>query len=167
MKTIGVLSDTHGFVHPATHVFFKNCDEIWHAGDVGNVEVIGTLSDIARVVAVSGNIDDYSIKNLFPEIQVFDLEQKKILITHIGGHPGKYAKGINDLLMKYKPDIFICGHSHILRIMYDHSHNLLFVNPGAAGRIGIHQKITFLRFKIRQGNISDMEIFETDRSKIQ
>jgi putative phosphoesterase len=167
LKTIGVLSDTHGFIHPSTQDFFKDCDEIWHAGDVGNIEVIGKLKGISKVVAVPGNIDDQTIRNLFPEIQVFELELKKILITHIGGYPGKYAKGIRELLLKFKPDIFACGHSHILRIMYDHSNNLLFVNPGAAGRIGIHQKITLLRFKLHQGNISDMEIFETDRSEKQ
>lgn len=163
MKIIGVISDTHGYVHAATTDFFKGCNQIWHAGDIGDIKVIEQLSASSEVIAVSGNIDDYRIRQLFPEIQVFEIEGKKVLITHIGGYPGKYARGIRNLFEKFRPDIFVCGHSHILRIMYDNLNNLLFINPGAAGKTGIHQKITFLRFKLQQGNISDMEIFEAGR----
>lgn len=167
MKTIGLLSDTHGYVHPATGSFFGGCDEIWHAGDIGDSSVTDQLSSISPVVAVYGNIDGHGIRQQFPETQIFETEKKKVLMIHIGGYPGKYARGVQELILKHQPDIFICGHSHILRVMYDQKYNLLYMNPGAAGKYGIHQKITLMRFNLHEGSISNLEIHETERSRIK
>jgi hypothetical protein len=167
LKKIGLLSDTHGYVHPATGSFFGSCDEIWHAGDIGDLLVTDQLSAISKVVAVFGNIDGHHIRQQFPEVQIFEAERKKVLMMHIGGYPGKYARGVQNLLVKHQPDIFICGHSHILRVMYDKKNNLLFINPGAAGKHGMHQKITLVRFELHEGTISNLEIYEAERNRLK
>jgi uncharacterized protein len=165
MKSIGLLSDTHGFLHPRVFDFFDTCDEIWHAGDIGTLEVSEQLAAFKPLRAVYGNIDNQSIRNIYPETLIFQTENLKVMITHIGGYPGKYSSGIKKYILEQKPKLFIAGHSHILKIIPDPSLNLLFINPGAAGIHGFHQKITLLRFKISDDRIHDLEIFETDRNK--
>ena len=138
MKRIGVLSDTHGFVPPQVYDFFKDCDELWHAGDIG----WGVLEDLQKfkpVRAVYGNTDDHVLRFEAPKTQMFDCEGLRVIMTHIGGWPGHYPKEVKQLLVNEKPDIFVCGHSHILRVMYDSELELLHINPGAAGRVGFHK----------------------------
>lgn len=165
MLKIGLLSDTHGFIHPRVFDFFGQCDEIWHAGDIGSVEAAQKLADFKPFRAVYGNIDDHHLRTMYPEKRVFSAEKVKVYLTHIGGYPGNYARGIKQELIHHQPKLFICGHSHILKVMPDARLNLLHINPGAAGMHGFHQKITFLRFQIHQEKIQEMEILEIDRNK--
>ena len=125
MIKIGLLSDTHGYIDPKVYTYFRDVDEIWHAGDIGTMEAADELSEFKKLRAVFGNIDNQLIRSVFREVEIFNLDSVKILITHIGGYPGRYAKGIKQLLMSEKPDIFICGHSHILKVMYDKNLQLL------------------------------------------
>ena len=163
MKRIGLLSDTHGWLNPAIYDFFKDCDEIWHAGDIGNDDVAIELAAFKKLRAVYGNIDDWEIRADFPQFQIFTVEEMKVVMTHIGGYPNAYAPGIKQLLLDEKPDIFISGHSHILKVMRDQNLGLLHLNPGAAGMKGFHKKVTMLRFKIDGKEISEMDIYEADR----
>ena len=176
MTKIGLLSDTHGWVNPAIYDFFKDCDEIWHAGDIGNDDVAIELSAfinrdidnssklaINRFRAVFGNIDDWGIRADYPQFQIFQIEDMKVVMTHIGGYPNAYAPGIRQILLEEKPDIFISGHSHILKVMRDPYLGLLHLNPGAAGLKGFHKKVTMLRFQIDGKIASNLEIYEADR----
>jgi len=163
MTRIGLLSDTHTYLHPKIFELFKDCDEIWHAGDIGNLETINNLQKFKSVKAVYGNIDGQDIRISFPEVQAFTVENKKVLMIHIGGYPGRYEKRARLLIEKEKPDIFVSGHSHILKVMYDHKYELLHMNPGAAGKYGLHPKITMLRFTIDKSEIKDLEILEFDK----
>lgn len=181
MTKIGLLSDTHGWVNPAIYDFFKDCDEIWHAGDIGNDDVAIELSAFInrkvtdngqqfscssvcnRFRAVFGNIDDWGIRTDYPQFQIFQIEDMKVVMTHIGGYPNAYAPGIKQLLLEEKPDIFISGHSHILKVMRDPHLGLLHLNPGAAGLKGFHKKVTMLRFQIEGKIASNLEIYEADR----
>lgn len=160
MTRIGLLSDTHSFIHPRAFEFFKDVDEIWHAGDIGNAETINSLIKIKPVRAVYGNIDGHELRSAFPQDLIFKIEDLKVLITHIGGYPGRYDKRIPSLLMQHKPGLFICGHSHILKIMFDKKYNCLFVNPGAAGKYGFHLSITMVRFVISGDQMKDMEVLD-------
>ena len=163
MKRIGLLSDTHGFISKKILEFFKECDEIWHAGDIGNIETAVVLSDFKPLKAVYGNIDGTDVRIEYPNFQIFTCEDVKVLITHIGGYPGKYEKCIKEIIQKIKPNLFISGHSHILKVMYDKEYDLLHINPGAAGNSGLHKKQTAIRFIIEGKDIKDLEIWEKDR----
>lgn len=163
MKIIGLLSDTHGFIHPRVFDFFKDCDEIWHAGDIGNADAADALSNFKPLRAVYGNIDGHVLRTMFPEIAIFTIEKVKVVMTHISGYPGRYAQGIQALVQLNRPQLLIGGHSHILKVIYDKKHDFLFMNPGAAGKQGIHQKITMIKFQITEDRIHDLEIFEIDR----
>lgn len=163
MTKIGLLSDTHGWIFPSVYEFFKDCDEIWHAGDIGGTDVARCLSSFKPLKAVYGNIDDYRIRQMFPKIQIFTVENVKVMMTHIGGYPDHYESGIKELIIKEKPNIFISGHSHILKVMNDHKLNLLHINPGAAGNSGFHKVITMIRFQIDGSEISKMELYEKKR----
>jgi len=163
MKKIGLLSDTHGYLHEGIREFFGNVDEIWHAGDFGNKEVIDQLEEIAPLRGVYGNIDDPLIRAHFPEDNVFSMEGAKIYMRHIGGYPGKYQPKALKTIINEKPDLFISGHSHILKVINDQKRKLLHMNPGAAGKAGFHKKITALRFKIREGRFEHLEVFEAPR----
>lgn len=165
MKKIGLLSDTHGWFNPKILDFFKGCDEIWHAGDIGTTEVADRLSEFKRLRAVFGNVDGQELRLMFPKIQIFNVEDVKVVMTHIGGYPGRYETGMTLLLASEKPDIFISGHSHILKVMRDPAMNLLHINPGAAGNSGFHKVITMVRFQIDGKDISNMEVYELDRKK--
>lgn len=157
---IGVLSDTHSFLHPKVLNFLKSCDEIWHAGDIGNLEILNELSKIAKVRAVYGNIDDDKIRITCPENAVFEVEGMKVFMTHIGGYPGRYYPKARKIIDKEKPGIFISGHSHILKVMPDKKRQLLHINPGAAGNHGYHKTITAIRFVITNAKIDDLEVFD-------
>lgn len=162
MKKIGILSDTHGFVDDKIVNFFSNCDEIWHAGDIGEI----SLDNIFRskiVRAVNGNIDGANIKSEYPSFVSFECEDHKVLITHIAIQKGRYNKYSESLIKKIVPSIFICGHSHILKVFFDKEHNLLFINPGASGKQGFHVIRTAVRLSINKENITDFEIFELPR----
>jgi len=164
MKKIGLLSDTHSHLDEKIMNFFKDCDEIWHAGDIGSIEVADKISNLKSFKAVYGNIDGQELRISFPKVQSFLCENVKVLMTHIGGYPGKYEKVVRDLIQNLKPNLFISGHSHILKVIYDHKYDLLHVNPGAAGKSGLHKHQTAVRFIIEGKTIKDLEVFEKTRS---
>jgi putative phosphoesterase len=157
---IGLLSDTHGWIHPKLYEFFSGVDEIWHAGDIGNTETADKLLSFKPLRAVYGNIDGAEVRLMFTKSLRFTVEGKKIFITHIGGYPGHYEKDVRKELFSDPPDIFICGHSHIARVMFDHKGDFLHINPGAAGYTGFHKIMTAVRFQIDNGNIHDLELIE-------
>ena len=163
MKKIGLLSDTHSFVDPAIFKHFKECDEIWHAGDIGAMDVMQQLQDFKPLRAVYGNIDDYNIRLGYPENLIFECEGVKVLITHIAGYPGKYNPRVRSLIEEHKPKLFICGHSHILKVMPDKRYGLLHMNPGAIGNHGFHQVKTMLRFTIDGTEIKELDVIEVKR----
>tara|TARA_R110002050_G_scaffold204327_1_gene339553 strand:+ start:40878 stop:41387 length:510 start_codon:yes stop_codon:yes gene_type:complete len=160
MTKIGLLSDTHSYLDPKVYKYFKNVDEIWHAGDIGDLTVTDELAKFKPLRAVYGNIDDHNARAQFKENEIFTLDGVKVLITHIGGYPHRYHKGIPELLSIEKPDLFICGHSHILKVMFDKKLNLLHMNPGAAGFHGFHKVKTILRFELNKGKIENLEAIE-------
>jgi uncharacterized protein len=164
MKIIGLLSDTHGYIDDAVLKFFDKVDEIWHAGDIGNIETADKLAAFKLLRAVFGNIDDHKVRLTYPETLRFTCEQVPVLMTHIGGYPGRYEKRILEEFQSNPPKLFISGHSHILKVMFDKKFNILHINPGAAGNHGLHQKITMVRFMIDGDNISDLEIYERTRN---
>ena len=163
MKKIGLLSDTHSYLHSRVVEFFKDCDEIWHAGDMGTIDIADQLSKIKPFKGVHGNIDGQDVRLVYPKELRFKCEDVDVLLTHIGGYPGKYAPEIKDKLISNPPKLFICGHSHILKVIYDKKYNLLHINPGAAGKYGLHQIITAIRFKIDKSDIKELEILELKR----
>ena len=158
---IGLLSDTHGWLDPTIFTYFSSCDEIWHAGDIGTLEVIQQLADFKPVKAVYGNIDGKEIRAIYPENQFFTCEGLDVWITHIGGRPPTYTPKVLEHFKQRTPDLFVCGHSHILQVMHDQLHPpVLYLNPGAAGRYGFHQVRTLLRFEIQESKISHMQAIE-------
>jgi len=163
MKKISLLSDTHSVLDERFIPHLKDSDEIWHAGDIGSLDIYDKLNDISKVKAVYGNIDNHQIRITLASEVFFKCEGINIYMTHIGGYPGKYYKAVKEKIEKTKPDIFICGHSHILKVMNDKINNLLFINPGAAGNHGIHQVKTIVQFIINKKKISDLKIIELKR----
>lgn len=163
---IGLISDTHSFLDPKVFDHFGSCDEIWHVGDFGDPEVLDALKNFKPTKGVYGNIDGQKIRVECPEKLIFEIEGVKVYMVHIGGTPPRYAKGVRQDLLIHKPDLFICGHSHILKVVRDHSLNLLYMNPGAAGRHGFHKIRTILRFDIDSGSPKNLEVIELgSRSK--
>ncbi|WP_308777052.1 metallophosphoesterase family protein [uncultured Bacteroides sp.] len=160
MKRIGLLSDTHGYWDERYLKHFESCDEIWHAGDIGSLEVAERLEAFRPLRAVYGNIDGQDIRLRFPEVNRFTLEGADILIKHIGGYPGKYDPSIKNVLLTHPPRLFISGHSHILKVKYDKTLRMLHLNPGAAGKYGFHTVRTLMRFTINNGNFFDLEVIE-------
>jgi uncharacterized protein len=164
---IGLISDTHGWIHPGLFEHFKECDEIWHAGDIGNIETAGLISGFKPLRAVFGNIDGAAVRAAYNEHLFFKADEVKVLTTHIGGTPGHYDKRVISLLKDIHPDLFICGHSHIAKVMYDKKEKFLYVNPGAAGYIGFHRYMTAIRFQITGDKIHDMDLIEFgERGKV-
>ncbi len=163
MKKIGLISDTHAVLDPKVLEFLKGSDEIWHAGDWGDINLYDDLSKIAPVRGVYGNVDGPINTALLPENQIFTIEKVKVVITHIGGYPGRYEPRLRQILLKEKPQLYICGHSHILKVMYDKKYELLHINPGAAGHSGFHKVITAVRFQINGDKIENLEVFELPR----
>lgn len=160
---ITLLSDSHSYMDQQVLKLCENSDEIWHAGDIGDEAVCQQLSKIAKLRAVYGNIDKPSIRRDWPKELAFTVNDYKVWMTHIGGYPGRYQKGIKEKLMAFKPDLYICGHSHILKVVADKKLNLLHMNPGAIGKQGLHQVRTLLRFQIKAGKLSDLEVVELER----
>jgi len=160
MKKIGILSDTHGYWDDRYAQYFSACDEIWHAGDIGSLELLNRLEAIRPVRAVHGNADGYPIRLSCPKDLLFNVEEVYVRLTHIGGYPGHYEPGVRRELLADPPQLFVCGHSHILKVQYDQNLKLLYVNPGAAGKQGFHQVRTLIRLQIDKANISDLEVIE-------
>lgn len=159
MRRIGLFSDTHSYLPNDLFDFFKDCDEIWHAGDIGHEAVANTMEKFKTFKAVYGNIDSKIIRQKYPLDLRFKVEDVKIWITHIGGYPGKYNPRITKAFQNEElPDLFICGHSHILKVMKDPFYGFLHINPGAAGIQGFHQILTAIRFKIEGKRIFDLEV---------
>ena len=163
MKLIGLISDTHGWIHPRVFSFFSKCDEIWHAGDIGNIETIEKLKSFKPIRAVYGNIDGGSLRLEFNEYEIFTIDGVKVVLIHIGGYPGRYSRLARQLIQEHKPGLFISGHSHILKVIPDNKNNMLHINPGAAGNSGLHKVITLVKFTIDGTKITDLEILEIDR----
>ncbi len=164
MKRIGILSDTHGFLNPYLFEFFKDCDELWHAGDWGDMATVEKLQSFKLVRGVYGNIDGQEIRKTFPEINNFKCEELNICMLHIGGYPSRYSPLFKQVLKQQKPDIMICGHSHILKVMRDKTWGLMHFNPGAAGNKGFHTLSTALRLKIEGKRMFDLEVWEQKRT---
>lgn len=161
MQRIGLISDTHSFLDPAVFEYFAECDQIWHAGDFGNVDISKQLSDFKPLRGVYGNIDDSDVRHLHPLHDRFDCEGVDVWMTHIGGYPGRYDRRVSKSIRENPPDLFIAGHSHILRVMRDKQlGNLLHFNPGAAGRHGAHVMRTLLRFSAADGKVSKLQAIE-------
>jgi hypothetical protein len=160
MRKILLISDTHGHLDEKLFKYVNTVDEIWHAGDIGTVEVCKKLEELKPVKAVYGNIDAHDVRITYPENNIFLCEGVKVFITHIGGYPNRYNAEAKKIIQQEKPKLFICGHSHILKIMFDKENDLLHLNPGAAGVHGFHQVKTVLRFCIDGSEIKDMEIIE-------
>jgi phosphoesterase, MJ0936 family len=160
---IGLLSDTHSSLPDAIFHHFAQVDEIWHAGDIGNMEVVHTLQTFKPLRAVYGNIDGHEIRQLFPEDLFFSIEQVKIYMTHIGGYPPNYNARTKAILLQNRPHLFICGHSHILKVIPDNTLQLLHINPGACGLQGWHKVKTLIRFEIAVDRIANLEVIELGR----
>ena len=163
MKKILLLSDTHGHVDDHIMKYVKESDEVWHAGDIGTTQVTDTISNLKPLRAVFGNIDNHELRLSFPEELLFECEDMNIYMTHIGGRPGRYSKGVSEKIKSLKPKIFICGHSHILKIQFDKVNQLLFINPGAIGKHGFHKVRTMVRFVIDKSEIKNMQVIEVKR----
>ncbi len=163
MTTIGLLSDTHGYWDDRYADFFMPCDEIWHAGDIGTLELYNRLMELKPVKAVVGNCDGYPLRTMLQPHYCFKVEDVNVYMTHIGGYPGKYAPGVADLLRRNNINLFIAGHSHILKVVNDKTLGLLHINPGAAGLQGWQIVRTLVRFKIDGSRIFDLEVKEIPR----
>lgn len=167
MKRIGILSDTHSYWDDRYAKHFAGCDEIWHAGDIGDISILQRLQDVAPVVrAVAGNVDHGEVARRCNEVEEFTLEGVKVFLTHIGGYPGRYAPGLKRLLSDKGIRLMVDGHSHILKVMYDNTLDMLHVNPGAAGVQGWQQQRTLIRLSLDQGEIKDLEVIELSKPHI-
>lgn len=160
MKKILLLSDTHGHLDAKVLKYVKEADEVWHAGDIGSPDVCEEIKKLKPVFAVCGNIDDKTMQAKYPEQQFFYCEEVKVMMIHIGGYPGKYPASVKKLIQEHRPNLFICGHSHILKVIYDKEHDMLCMNPGACGLQGFHQVKTLLRFNIEGKEIKNLEVIE-------
>lgn len=160
MKKIGLLTDTHGFLDERIYKHFKDVDEIWHAGDWGSMEVVNKLQAFKPIRGVYGNIDGQDIRMIFPKHLRFMCEGMDVWLTHIGGYPERYDANVKPEIFNNPPKLFVCGHSHILKVKYDNKLDLLHINPGAAGKHGIHQVQTLIRFEIDGSNIQNLEVIE-------
>lgn len=160
MKRIALLSDTHGYLDEAIKKYCGECDEIWHAGDIGTIAVTDELAKIKPVQAVYGNIDGTDVRKVYPEVNRFRCEEVDVLMIHIAGRPERYAANVKAIVENDPPKILVCGHSHLLLVKYEKRYGLLHLNPGAAGRHGFHKKRTMLRFTIAGKDIRDMEVIE-------
>ncbi len=168
MTRIGLISDTHNFLDDAVFKHFESCQEIWHAGDFGSIAVADRLTAQSGLIVrgVYGNIDGYDVRSIYPQKLVWTCEEVKVYMTHIGGYPNRYAPGIKQDLIANGAKLFISGHSHILKVMYDNKIGCLHINPGAAGNQGWHKVRTILRFSIDGANIRDCEVIELGKRGI-
>lgn len=157
---IALISDSHSYIDHKTLAYLQDVDEIWHAGDIGNVQVMRDLPQDKTIRAVYGNIDDASVQLEYPEWQVFTVEGVKVLMTHIGGKPPRYAKGVKAKIKESSPQLFICGHSHICKVEYDKEMSCLYMNPGAIGQQGFHIMRTMLLFDVENGTVKNLRVVE-------
>ena len=162
MKKILLLSDTHSYIDNNILKYVKQADEVWHAGDIGSNKVTDKIKQVSKLRAVYGNIDDKNIRSEFPLDNIFTIEKVQVWITHIGGYPYRYDHRIKEKIIKNPPKLFISGHSHILKVQYDKKLNLLHLNPGSAGKYGIHKVRTMLRFMIENKEIKNLEVIEME-----
>jgi putative phosphoesterase len=161
MVRIGLLSDTHSWLDPDLLPYFSECSEIWHAGDLGSLQVLEELEATGKTIrAVYGNIDGGALRSALPLDQQFEVEGLSVWITHIGGYPGRYAPRVRPLIRQNPPGLFIAGHSHILKVQYDQKLDVLHINPGACGRHGFHKVRTAIRFAVDRGEVKDLEVIE-------
>ncbi len=160
MQRIALLSDTHNYLDPKIFKYFETCHQIWHAGDIGTISITDELSKIKPVVAVYGNIDGQDLRKVYPQNQRFMCEGVTVFMTHIGGYPNHYSPGVLAEIKKNPPQLFISGHSHILKVMFDERYKLLHINPGSAGIQGFHKVKTIVRFTIDGNQIKDLEVIE-------
>ncbi|RMZ51635.1 metallophosphoesterase [Flavobacteriaceae bacterium PRS1] len=163
MKKILLLSDTHNYIDEKILKYVKQADEVWHAGDIGDLKVTDAIKKLKPLRAVYGNIDDAKARLEFPEHNRFKCQDVNVWITHIGGYPNRYDIRVRENIKQNPPDLFICGHSHILKVMSDKKLNLLHMNPGAIGKYGIHNVRTMLRFEIDGNKIQNLEVIEIKR----
>ena len=166
MKRIGIISDTHSTFDDTLRDFLRDVDEIWHAGDIGSLETADLIASFKPLQAVTGNIDGGLLRRTFTDVLAFDCEGVRVLMTHIGGYPRRYDPRALARIRLVEPKLFVCGHSHILRVMYDPVYSLLAVNPGAAGNYGVHKVRTAIRLIIDKGEMRDMEVGEWPRSSL-
>jgi uncharacterized protein len=166
LKKIILISDTHSYLDPALFKYIEQADEIWHAGDVGDISVIEKLEKIKPLKGVYGNIDGQDVRKVFPKVQRFFCEGVDVMMIHIGGYPGRYSPDAKKLIETKPPKLFICGHSHILKVIYDKKHGLLHMNPGSCGIQGFHQIKTLLRFTIDGDKIKDLEVIELGKKTV-
>lgn len=164
IKRVLLISDTHSYYGPEIEKHLASVDEVWHAGDWGHHVVSEKLESKTAVRGVYGNIDTLDIRKQYPKELIFTVEGLKVYIIHIGGYPTKYSPGVKDALILHKPDLFICGHSHICKVMKDKNLNLIHFNPGAIGQHGFHQKRTMMRFDIENGKLLNINILEYERN---
>jgi len=157
---IGLISDNHGYDGADILKYVKDCDEVWHAGDIGKLESLEAISEISKIRAVYGNIDDTDVRNVYPLDLHWTCEGMKIYMTHIGGYPCRCKKKVYAELKKSQPDIYICGHSHICKVMRDKELDIMHMNPGAYGHHGFHKMRTILKFKIEEGVLLDLSVVE-------
>ncbi|MEE0978161.1 MAG: metallophosphoesterase family protein [Muribaculaceae bacterium] len=166
MQKIGIISDTHNCWDNRFATHLADCDQIWHAGDVGDIEVIRHLRSLTPVLhVVKGNIDHGEVARLFPAVDSFEVEGVKVWMTHIGGYPGRYEPGVAATLRRHGINLMVTGHSHILKVMFDHSLNLLHINPGAAGTQGWQKERTFVKLIIDNGDMRDLEVIQLGKLK--
>ena len=163
MKKIGLISDTHSYMGEDILQHLRDCDEVWHAGDIGDISVVDQISGDVPLKAVYGNIDDHKVRATFPLDQIFECEGVKIYMTHIGGYPPRYTKRVKQILLQEKPDLYICGHSHICKVLKDNKLGLLHMNPGACGHSGFHGMRTLLLFDCANGKIENLKLVELGR----
>lgn len=163
MTKVLLMSDTHGYIDKVMLKHVEWADEVWHAGDIGHYNVTDTIAKLKPLKAVFGNIDDHKLRSQYNEDLVFYCEKIKVYITHIGGYPKKYHPRAKQIILNEKPNIFVCGHSHILKVINDKDHNLIHMNPGAIGIHGFHKVRTMLRFLIDNNKIQQLEVIEIDR----
>jgi len=163
MKRIGLLSDTHSYLHPNIFTHFAAVDEIWHAGDIGNLEVADALEDFKPLRAVYGNIDGHELRERYPKVNSFQIETLHVCMTHIGGYPPRYNKFSKPIVRAHRPHLFISGHSHILKVMPDDALNLLHMNPGACGKVGFHKVQTLIRFEVHGSRMKNLEVIELQK----
>lgn len=163
MKRIGIISDTHGIFDDALREFLREVDEVWHAGDIGSIRLADEIAAFKPLRAVYGNVDDATTRRACPEFNHFDCEGVRVLMTHIGGYPGRYNPAALAKIMSLRPGIFVAGHSHILKVQYDKARSLLYINPGAAGKYGFHTVRTAVRFEVDGEDIRNLEVGEWEK----
>ena len=164
IQQIGIFSDTHGYINPKLYQFFDQCDELWHAGDWGDLKTLEEIEKFKPLRTVWGNIDSQELRIRMPEILKFEIQNMKVCMLHIGGYPNNYSPKFKQIVKNEQFDLMICGHSHILKVMRDPSLNMMHINPGASGNHGFHSVSTAIRFKIKDGKMFEMEIWEQKRN---